>query len=309
MAAYGIGIVGFGKIAEDQHVPSIAETDAVVLAGVSSQRGRAPDGVPVVREPAELFAMPGIDAVAICTPPAARLEIAMAALDAGKHVLLEKPPAATLAEFSALVAHAERRQRVLFATWHSRFNAAVEETRRRLAGKRLRTLHIEWKEDVRRWHPGQEWVWDAGSFGVFDPGINALSILTRIMPAPVFVRSADLHYPENRGTPIAAFLRLATPGGGDLTADFDWRQEGEQSWNIAIETADGTRLDLTRGGAALAVDGVTVIDEEPREYRRIYARFADLLDAGESDVDAAPLRLVADAFLVGRHGLTARFDW
>jgi hypothetical protein len=44
-------------------------------------------------------------------------------------------------------------------------------------------VEIVWHEDVRKWHPGQQWIWEPGGFGVFDPGINALSIATRIFPA------------------------------------------------------------------------------------------------------------------------------
>ena len=46
----------------------------------------------------------------------------------------------------------------------------------------MKRLLVTWKEDVRHWHPGQQWIWEAGGFGVFDPGINALSIVTKIMP-------------------------------------------------------------------------------------------------------------------------------
>jgi len=37
---------------------------------------------------------------------------------------------------------------------------------------------VAWCENVRQWHPGQDWLWRPGGFGVFDPGINALSIIT-----------------------------------------------------------------------------------------------------------------------------------
>ena len=53
------------------------------------------------------------------------------------------------------------------------------------------------------------------------------------------------------------------------------------------------------------VDGAPVVDEAPDEYGRIYARFADLLREGRSEVDARPLRLAADAFLVGERTLVA----
>ena len=63
---------------------------------------------------------------------------------------------------------------------------------------------------MRRWHPGQAWIWEPGGFGVFDPGINALSIATSIF-APFFLTAARLDFPENRDAPIAAALDSAWP--------------------------------------------------------------------------------------------------
>lgn len=313
MATFTIAIIGMGKIAEDQHLPVIAKNPHFTLAAVVSQRGVQQAGVPTFRTPAELFAtMPELDAVAICTPPNVRYGFARLALDAGKHVLLEKPPVPTTLELVDLATYAVAKDRVIFTTWHSQYNAAVVETRRRLAGQRLKRLAITWKEDVRRWHPGQDWIWQQGGFGVFDPGINALSILTQIMPEAVFVRSAELTYPSNKDMPIAAKLKFgsaaeATQGEEGLTAEFDWRQEGEQSWSFRIETADGSILELTSGGAKLAVDGQIVVEETPEEYEGIYRRFAQLVGSGTSLVDAAPFQLVADAFMVGRRSMTDPF--
>src|SRR6185312_7494417 len=101
------------------------------------------------------------------------------------------------------------------------------------------------------------WIWEPGGLGVFDPGINALSILTEIYPHPVHLASADLSFPANRDTPIAASLRFADPNGAEVTAEFDWRQEGPQTWNIDVATETGA-LKLSSGGAKLAIDGRTV---------------------------------------------------
>jgi D-galactose 1-dehydrogenase len=311
---YRIGIIGIGKITRDQHLPVIAKDGRFELAGLVSQRGLQQPGVPTFRTPAELYAaLPKLDAVAICTPPSVRHAIAREALDAGKHVLLEKPPTPTMAELNDLTAHAASRGKVIFATWHSQYNAAVDEAKKRLAARKIRSLAIEWKEDVRRWHPGQEWIWDAGNFGVFDPGINALSILTKIMPAPVFVKSAQLVYPANRDTPIAASLVMTSlaseSAANPITAEFDWRQEGDQSWNIDVATADGGKLRLTHGGSKLFVDGALTLEAPMAEYEGIYRHFAELLDAKRSAMDAAPFQLVADAFLVGRRTTAAPFNW
>ena len=307
-----LGLVGLGKIARDQHIPAIATTGLFELAAVVSPDGAGTEGVPTFRSQAEMLAaLPGLDAVALCTPPAVRHGLTVEALRAGKHVLIEKPPAATLSELHDLVAEADAARRTLFTAWHSQFNPAVEETRRRLAGTNIRSVAITWKEDVRRWHPGQDWIFAAGGFGVFDPGINALSILTDILPAPVFVRSADLHVPANRDTPIAATLEMSAAAGsriGRVTADFDFLQQGEQTWSIVIDTADG-RLDLTHGGTRLMVDGAPVMAEPDTEYQRIYRHFHRLIGDGASDVDARPLSLVADACMVGRWHRTDSFDW
>ncbi len=183
MAKRKIAIVGLGKISLDQHLPVIEAGDDFELAAVVSQRGLSHRGVPSFKTPAELYrALPEIDVIAVNTPPAVRPALARQALDEGKDVLLEKPPAATLTELADLETHAWAKGRVLFATWHSQFNPAVERARTLLSENGVRSLHIEWREDVRKWHPGQDWVWQAGGFGVFDPGINAFSILVRILP-------------------------------------------------------------------------------------------------------------------------------
>jgi len=304
-----IGIIGLGKITEDQHLPVIAQNPAFRLAAVSSQRGVEVAGVPTFRTPAEMYAaVPEMTAVAICTPPQVRHGYARAALAAGKDVLLEKPPAMTVSELDDLARFAESEGRVLFTTWHSQYNAAVLHARRLLAGETVKALKVTWKEDVRRWHPGQKWIWTAGGFGVFDPGINALSIVTEIMPEPVFVAAADLTYPANCDAPIAADIRFRTARTDDgLSAAFDWRQTGPQTWDIEIETGAGNRLKLSHGGARLDLNGDLDVERPAHEYEDIYDRFAALLRDRRSLVDAAPLRLVADAFLVGRRLVTDPF--
>ncbi len=312
MAKRRIAIIGLGKISQDQHLPVIAASDDFTLAAVVSARGLGYRDVPSFRTPGELYrALPEVGIVAVNTPPGARHAIAREALQAGKDVLLEKPPAATLTELADLEACAGAKGRVLFATWHSIFNPAVDRTRELLAEGDVHSVRIEWREDVKKWHPGQDWVWEPGGFGVFDPGINALSIFARIMPSTPFVKSAELVYPANRQTPIAAILAFSTAERSPpaLSADFDWREKGAEQWHMKIETADGRSARLFKGGGALAVDEKLVVEAASEEYQRIYRHFAELLDARRSDVDAAPLRLVADAMLLGRRQATDPFDW
>jgi len=296
--ALRVAIVGLGKIARDQHVPAIAATEGVELAAVASRNAALPDVPSFPTLKALLRDGPPVDAVALCTPPQGRYAQAEAALAAGKHVLLEKPPGATVAELAPLIAAASEARRTLFATWHSRFAAAVEPGRAFLAGRRIRDVRITWKEDVRVWHPGQQWIWQPGGFGVFDPGINALSILTHILPRPVFLTEAALDFPENRAAPIAARLRFAG-SRFEVDAEFDWRQTGPQIWDIVAETDSGT-MTLSGGGRKLTVNGSVLAEGDNREYAAIYHRFRELAAAGQSDVDLNPLVQVADAFMLGR---------
>ena len=305
---YRVGIVGFGKIAQDQHLPVIAASPAFELAGVVSRHASGPKGVPSFRDHAAMLAsLPNLDAVAICTPPLPRHDIARDCLNAGKHVLLEKPPGATVAEIMSLQAVAQKSRRTLFTAWHSRFAPAVEPARLWLAERKITSVKIKWKEDVRVWHPGQAWIFKPGGLGVSDPGINALSILTSILPQPLFVTSADLAFPANRDAPIAASLALSDAQGLKITAEFDFRQTGPQSWDIEIET-DGGPVSISQGGRKLRVGDRQFVDAAKAEYPALYRRFRELAANGECDVDLAPLQLVADAFLLGRRRTVEPFE-
>ena len=300
-----VALVGIGKIARDQHIPAIAANPDLVLAAAVS-RHETVEGVPNFQT-LEAFLRDGPDAaVALCVPPRVRTAMAVQALAAGRDVLLEKPPAATTGEVEVLLSAAAAGGGVLFATWHSRFAPAVAAAKAWIAEREVVSAAIVWREDVRRWHPGQAWIWEAGGFGVFDPGINALSILTEILPGPFLVADATLTFPANRAMPIAATLGLTGRGGFPVAADFDWRQEGRQTWEITVETTTG-KLTLVDGAAALHLDGVEVSRSAEQEYPAIYRRFAGLIRTRTSDVDASPLRICADAFLLGTRILTDAF--
>lgn len=307
MSSIRLAIVGLGKIARDQHLGAIAATNGIDLVAVAS-RNASLDGVSCFADVHALLASDvEFDAVSLCTPPQGRFEQARAAILAGKHVMLEKPPGATISEVFALEQLAKQKGVCLFATWHSREAAAVEPARKLLAERDLISVAVEWKEDVRHWHPGQAWIWEPGGLGVFDPGINALSIVTRIMPESFHLVSSELSFPSNRAAPIAADLKFETASGLVIDAAFDWRQTGPQTWDIRVETRQGPIV-LTHGGSRLLVDGEAQIVEEDREYRNLYAHFVSLVGSGRSDTDFSPLVHVADAFMLGRRNTVESFE-
>lgn len=302
-----IGLVGLGKIARDQHLPALAANPDYDLVAIAS-RNATLDGVanfPTIE--AMLGGDIALDAVSLCTPPRSRFDQAAAAIEAGLHVMMEKPQAATLSEAVALADMAQAKGVVLFATWHSREAAGVEPARAWLAGRRIDAVRIAWREDIRRWHPGQDWILEAGGFGVFDPGINALSIATRILPEPWRVDTATITVPAGRQGPLKAMLGMLA-GAVPVSAEFDFLQTGPQTWDIEVDTDAGTMV-LSMGGSILRLP-----DERPRnaadaEYPGLYRRFAELVATGKSDVDLRPLQLVADAFLIAERTTGDAFEW
>ena len=74
----------------------------------------------------------------------------------------KKPPGATLSEVADLQALADQKGLSLFASWHSRYAPAVEAAKAFLASTTINDVKVIWKEDVRHWHPNQDWIWAAG---------------------------------------------------------------------------------------------------------------------------------------------------
>ncbi|WP_301751419.1 Gfo/Idh/MocA family protein [uncultured Erythrobacter sp.] len=301
-----LGLVGVGKIARDQHVPALRSAAPFQLVATASHNGEVED-VPAFSTVEAMLAATELDAVSLCTPPFSRLDIARTAFANGLHVMLEKPPAATLGGAAAIAALAGQHGRTLYTTWHSRKAAGVKAAADWCRRHPIRSAKIVWHENIRQWHPGQDWIMAPGGFGVFDTAINALSIVTAILPEETIVHSACLYYPGNCAAPISAVVKMRS-GGSVIDASFDFLQKGEPTWTITLE-ADDHQLVLSDGGATLHLDGGSVPIEPQCEYAALYHDFAELIAGGRSDVDLAPLRLVADMLLIGDRQKTEDFEF
>lgn len=288
MISTKVALVGIGKIALDQHIPAIKDNPEWTLAATVS-RNASVDGIENYTTIDELLdARPDIGTISLAIPTQPRFEYARKALIAGRHVMLEKPPGASVSECLTLDALARDKGVSLYATWHSRHAEGIIEASDWLATRTLKRLCINWKEDVRAFHPGQEWVWEPSGLGVFDPGINALSIMTKILPDAVHLSDAILQVPSNRQTPIAASLRFHHPGGAEVRAEFDWRQPGDPLWQMSIETEDDV-LELGFEASSLDI-----------EYQRLYLHMSELIKDRTVDMDLSPLMHVADACMLGQ---------
>jgi D-galactose 1-dehydrogenase len=201
----------------------------------------------------------------------------------------------------------------LYTTWHSREADQIDRAQQWLKDKRVLSVNVNWKEDVRMWHPGQKWIWEAGGLGVFDAGINALSIITKILPEQLVVKTAELLFPSNRQTPIAATIDLVlSETDAPCHVELDWRQIGRQIWEINIMTDQGILL-LAEGGSNLFINDRLVFAGAAgvsldTEYPRLYRKMAELVRQRKSYFDVRPLQLVSDALLIGERRITPPFE-
>ncbi len=299
-----IALVGIGEIARTQHVPVLSESTDWELATTVSRLGTV-DGVTAYSDfDTMLSENPDIKTVSLCVPPQPRFEYATKAIAAGRNVMLEKPPGQSLAEVHALQTMATEAGVSLFTTWHSRAASGIQLAKEWLADKTVTGGFINWKESVRKYHMGQDWIFEPGGMGVFDPGINALSILTEILPLPTHLTAAELVFPNNRDTPISAELHFHN----NIRAVFDWTVENEQFWDIDVTTTAGT-INLKDGGSRIIIDGQETLATEDVEYKNLYSQMAELVRNKQSDVDLSPMIHVADAFTLGKRRVTDAFEW
>ena len=118
-----VGLVGFGYATATFHVPLLRATDGYRITAVASRRGaalaEALPGVAVVPDPMELVRHPEVDLVVVASPNDSHAPLAAAALQANRHVVVDKPFTITLAEARELAAAASRSGRVL-SVFHNR---------------------------------------------------------------------------------------------------------------------------------------------------------------------------------------------
>lgn len=132
---FKIGIIGCGKIAQVRHIPEYAANPDAELAGYYDfNRERAQQladgyGGRVYDSYQEMLADPAIDAVSVCVANDAHAEVTVAALEAGKHVLCEKPMAMSLAECEQMVAAAKKSGKYLMVGHNQRLVKAHARAR------------------------------------------------------------------------------------------------------------------------------------------------------------------------------------
>lgn len=297
-----IALIGYGYIARHQHQPVIQNSRNFNLVAVVDPDNH-PDpeaGLASFQSLDELLeADLSIDAVVLAIPPQHRYDMAKRAMAAGLHVLLEKPPCTTISAANLLTRQATNHGVTIHASWHSRHAPAINAAYECLVNQNIRAINIDWREDVRQFHPNQDWIWQPGGFGVLDPGINALSILTYIQSRTLVLQQGVLDIPANCDTPITAELDFIDSADSPIHAFMDWAHEGPPNWQILIQT-DQCEVRLENAGADLYVDGDLCLSETETEYEGVYEKFAKLIQHGRSHIDLRPLNLAGDALMLSK---------
>ncbi len=246
-----IGCGGFGLFAL-QHFTQVSGVRLVGMAGThrpAAMAAAARFGVESVDEVGELLGRDDLDLVYIATPPFLHHAQAMAALGAGKHVIVEKPLALTAAQADELVAAARERDRLLVANLMQRYNPLFDAVRRlvesRVLGEVLRGSFENYASDENL--PPEHWFWDrAKSGGIFvEHGVHFFDLFAgwlgagRVEAAQVGIRP---------GTAIEEHVHTMVRYGETALVDFyhGFHQVGRmdrQELRLVFERGDVTLYD------------------------------------------------------------------
>ncbi|MGH2409564.1 MAG: Gfo/Idh/MocA family protein, partial [Chloroflexota bacterium] len=257
-----IGVIGAGTFAEEAHIPGLQahrQGDVVALCARNQPRAAALAarlGVPdVYTDYHELLARPDIEAVTIATPDALHAPIALAALEAGKHVFCEKPLAMTVAQAEQMVAAATRADRIAMVGFTFRYTRALQTLRRLLSEGALGTsfhvsLHVHWGAIG---YPGPALGWadhaDQAAAGAWGDAAAHLFDALAYLLAPVREVCAQMMIvPRGEGQPQPDSVDIATclaslrlPGYEDTAADgsaFADRERGQVQATLFASRVD-----------------------------------------------------------------------
>ena len=219
-----VGVVGAGRFAEECHVPGVQahpRGDVVALCARNRERATAMAArlsVPeVYTDYRELIARPDVDAITVATPDALHLPVAVAALEAGKHVFCEKPLAMNVAEARKMVKVADRSGLVAMVAFTFRYARALQELRRLLGQGAIGTpfyvaMQVHWGDIIA---PGTALTWreQAGesAAGIWaDGGAHLFDALAYALAPAQEVCAQMMIVPREEGTPQPDSVDLAT---------------------------------------------------------------------------------------------------
>lgn len=208
MQEIGVGLIGYGLAGRAFHAPYIRATPGMALRAIVTRdpakvHADLPD-MPVVPDVAALLAEPGIDLVVVASPDPLHAPHAIAVLEAGKHVLIDKPFATSLADARRVAEAGETSGKLVTVFQNRRWDADFGTLRRLIADGSLGEI-VQFESHFDRWRPTPTGLWkEAREGGAWlDLG-------------PHLVDQAVLLF----GRPAGVSLDLATLRGGAPSPDY-----------------------------------------------------------------------------------------
>lgn len=229
-AGVRVGVIGTGAISQVVHVPIFAErgdVELIALSDADSHKAEALSnrfGVPLVLDADALIRHDDVDAVVICTPNDLHEEMAIAALEAGKDVFVERPLATTSAGAARVVDVADRTGRVLVVGMPHRFRPGVVALRSFVAGGELGEVYAVRGSWMTRPVPSSRPSWRqdravAGGGALVDLGVPALDLCLWLIGFPTVKRVSCVVTPTDGVVEDAATLMAETEDGVALTLE------------------------------------------------------------------------------------------
>lgn len=264
------GLIGCGRVAprHAQSLVQLPETELVAVADIREDRARrfsAEYGAQAYTDYDAMLARPDIDAVTVCVPSGLHAQVAIEVLQAGKHVLVEKPIALNLADADRMIATAREAGLKLGVVLQNRYNSPVQQVRTLIDQGRLGKLYlgsvcVRWYRPQSYYEDGWHGTLSMDGGALMNQSIHHLDALQWFMGpvASVYAYTATLAHKmesEDVGVAVVRFRSgaLATVEGSTLT----WPQNLEGS--VALF---GERGSVKIGGTALSRITLWKVDGE-----------------------------------------------
>ncbi len=294
-----VAVIGCGAIAQRAHIPGLIAAGARV--GVVASRSTASAeaasvlaaGAEVVADWQSAVVRHEVDAVAICTPNHLHESIAVAAAEAGKHVLVEKPMATTLAAADRMIVAAERAGVVLMPAHNVRFAppfvAAAHAVARGDIGKVTGVRAAFGHGGPQHWAPDSTWFRDADQAGggaLIDLGVHVADLLRAVLRDEVVSVSAVLHHAGEVDDDAQVVTRFAGGALGSFHAS--WISSPGPDHQLTVIGTDGTlHLDARTPLTHLAPDGTRTVLALPEVVSNPFEQFVRAINGEPVELTAA----------------------
>ncbi len=248
MKTVGVGVIGCGKVAEWGHLPAYQAATGAKIIGISdrdqdrlqwvARRFRIERTFPNYKE---LLEDDDVNAVSICAPTYLHHDIAIAAIQRGKHVLCEKPLALTTKEGEQMIEESQKAHVQLYVGFTMRFSRVLREMIAFLHdGLISGTTNVSLLLTADT-PPTGSWYWERqkGGGSLFDQGAHAADFFLHFFGNPR-VSSAKFTVAENGSTDIAAHVPIQFNENLSGSIDTDWRSRSGSEIRVNVEGQDGS---------------------------------------------------------------------